>query len=171
MIVCTAELQMTHTSVCKEHVMIFTKRLFVCAEAAGFRTPHVDRGREEDPGCWGLPGTQQTSSDKEWRESTEESQAENKKQGNDSKDSKHKEMRLSYDDYSLKRQSSRYPLHSVECCLSFCPDLSSGESEEEEGVCGMSGEEVRLGKNLSLFFFLFLYYAFWFTFVTVMCSL
>lgn len=29
------------------------------------------------------------------------------------------------------------------------PDLSSGESEEEERVCGMSGEKVRLEKFLS----------------------
>lgn len=28
--------------------------------------------------------------------------------------------------------------------VSFHADLSSGESEEEEGVCGMSGEKVRL---------------------------
>ena len=33
-------------------------------------------------------------------------------------------------------------------CLFFCPDLSSGESEEEERVCGMSGEKVRLGKKI-----------------------
>lgn len=31
------------------------------------------------------------------------------------------------------------------------PDLSSGESEEEERVCGMSGEKVRLEKNLLSF--------------------
>lgn len=56
-------------------------RLFGYAEAAGFRTPHADRRREEDPGCWGLSSTKQTSSHEERGEGTEESPTEDQKQG------------------------------------------------------------------------------------------
>lgn len=47
------------------------------------------------------------------------------------------------------------------------PDLSSGESEEEERICGMSGEKVRLEKN---FIFPLHAHFFWFIFVTVVCA-
>lgn len=48
-------------------------------------------------------------------------------------------------------------LHLTNIFLFIYPDLSSGESEEEERVCGMSGEKVRLGKSLCPRFFPFFF--------------
>lgn len=60
-------------------VITLTLCVFDGAEAAGFRTPDADRGREEDPGGRGLPRTKQAPSHQERREGTEESPTEDQK--------------------------------------------------------------------------------------------